>query len=139
MNFNAASPLRFNSPEEYFNYELDKQVKKAISEYEYKLDQARDINASNEKKIRDLEDKLTSLGNIKDYKFKLDDPISPQVTGINHRGQLVTRGLGLTKREYFIGQALTGLLANKELGTHGIAEEAIFNGTKVAELLANED
>jgi hypothetical protein len=139
MKFNEASPLRFNSPEEYFNYEFDKQVKKAISGYEAQIAGLESQAKIRENQIRDLEDKLTSLGNIKDYKFKLDDPISPQVTGINHRGQLVTRGLGLTKREYFIGQALTGLLANKELGTHGIAEEAIFNGTKVAELLANED
>ena len=73
---------------------------------------------------------------MKNYKFKIDDPVSPQVTGINRRGQMISRGIGLTKREYFIGQALAGLMGNASYNE--VAREAIYYGTKVAELLANE-
>ena len=143
MGFEEMSALRFNSPEEYFNYELDKQLKKALSGYEAEVSGLVSQAKIRDEQIRELEDKLTNLGNIKEYKFKLDDPISPQVTGVNRRGQLVTRGLGLTKREYFIGQALTGLLSDSgrvSSSTYELhAKAAIACGTKVAELLANED
>lgn len=135
MGFEEMSALRFNSPEEYFNYELDKQLKKALGGYEAQIAGLESQAKIREEQIRELEDKLTELGNVKEYKFKLDDPISPQVVGINARGQVVSRGLGLTKREYFIGQALIGLVEYESIA----AATAISIGTKVAELLANED